>query len=220
MAPKAELHLGDCLALLPGLPRDGAVVSDPPYGIGHKHSGKGAPPPGRLTVSRHHTPIEGDGEEFDPSPWVSFPYVLLWGANHFARRLHGGRWLVWDKLAGMKVADSFSDVEFAWCNRGRASRIISHRWKGIACSKADRADVPRQHPNQKPVAVMTWAIQQLGLPPGTTIIDPYMGAGTTGLAAARLGHPFIGIELDPIHFATARRRINEEIDKTALLTSA
>ena len=63
----------------------------------------------------------------------------------------------------------------------------------------------RVHPTQKPIALMSWCIEQVGNP--QTILDPFMGSGTTGVAAIQMGRKFIGIELDPTYFDIACERI-------------
>lgn len=195
----AVLMLGDCLSILPGLSVN-AIVSDPPYGIGHV---KGAGGKGKHN-RRNIVAIAGDDAPFDPTHLLSYPNVIIWGADHYAQRLPRGKWLIWDKLAGLASFDSFSDVEVAWQNRTGAARIIRHMWKGI-CQDSEK-DAKREHPTQKPVAVMSWCLEQLPSDAGV-ICDPYMGSGTTGVACAIAGRPFIGIETDPGYFDVSCRRI-------------
>jgi site-specific DNA-methyltransferase (adenine-specific) len=190
-----------------------AVVSDPPYGIAFK---KGAGGKGKHSV-RNEDAIVGDTEPFDPAPFLGFDDVILWGANHFAARLPHGSWLAWDKLAGMAEFDSFSDVEFAWrCGR-RKDRVFSHLWKGI-CKASEKGGKERWHPTQKPIALMAWCLQMVA--PALTVLDPYMGSGTTGVACVRLGRRFIGIEIEPKYFDIACRRIEAETRQTRLFGEA
>lgn len=196
-----RLILGDCREILPTLGKVDAVVTDPPYGIAYQ---KGAGGRGKHTV-RNIEAIAGDAEPFDPSPFLDSDDVILWGGNHFAARLPHGRWLAWDKLAGMDEFDSFSDVEFAWRKGRGKDRIFSHMWKGI-CKASEKAQgKERWHPTQKPIALMEWCV---GMTTGT-VLDPFMGSGTTGVACARLARPFIGIEIEPRYFDIACRRIEE-----------
>lgn len=192
---------GDCLEVMPALGRVDAVVTDPPYGIGYV---KGSGGKGKHTV-RNIAPIHGDFEPFDPTTWLDFDEVILWGANHFAARLPHGRWMAWDKLAGVASYDSFSDVEFAWAKGRGKDRIFSHLWKGI-CKASEKGGKERWHPTQKPIALMRWCLEQIK---GQTILDPFMGSGTTGFAAIQLGRKFIGIELDPDYFEIACKRVEE-----------
>jgi site-specific DNA-methyltransferase (adenine-specific)/modification methylase len=203
IAEGVTLYLGDCREILPTLDGVDAVVSDPPYGISYK---KGAGGKGKHTV-RNIEAIEGDTEPFDPTPWLVWP-CILWGANHYASRLPHGRWLAWDKLAGMAEFDSFSDVEFAWQSGRGKDRIFSHLWKGI-CKASEKGGKERWHPTQKPVELMSWCLRQL--PDAKTILDPFMGSGTTGVAAVKLGRRFIGIEIEPRYFDVACKRLSEAV---------
>lgn len=196
------LYLGDCLEILPTLSKVDAVVTDPPYGIAYQ---KGSGGRGKHSV-RNIEAIAGDATPFNPEPFLAFREVILWGGNHFAARLPHGRWLAWDKLAGMPEFDSFSDVEFAWCKGRGKDRIFSHMWKGICKASEKGQGKERWHPTQKPIALMAWCLEQVG--PGV-ILDPFMGSGTTGVACAKLGRHFTGIEIDPRYFDIACRRIEE-----------
>jgi site-specific DNA-methyltransferase (adenine-specific) len=202
----ARLYLGDCLDIL-GQPDHGqidAVISDPPYGIGYSH-GVGGGKLARSTQFDHH-PIHGDGEPFDPTPWLAFPTVVLFGANHFADKLPPSpNWLVWDKRDGVCSNDQ-ADCEMAWTNLSGPARLTRHLWNGML--KASEKGVSRVHPTQKPVAVMEWVLEQV-TERGETVLDPFMGSGTTGVACAKLGRRFIGIEIEPRYFDIACRRIEQ-----------
>lgn len=215
LADGVVLYHGDCREVLPTLELGGgvAVVSDPPYGIAYAHSGGGK---GRHTV-RNLKPVEGDDQPFDPAPLLDFDDVVLWGANHYAGRLPHGRWLAWDKLAGLAEFDSFSDVEFAWRKGRGKDRVFSHLWKGIA-KASEKGGKERWHPTQKPIALMGWCIEPIDR--GLLILDPYMGSGTTGVAAVRLGRRFTGIEIDGGYFDIACMRVAEALRQPDLLNSS
>jgi site-specific DNA-methyltransferase (adenine-specific)/modification methylase len=197
----AVLYLGDCREILPTLGRVDAVVTDPPYGIAYERGGGGNGKHNR----RNDAPIIGDGRPFDPVPWMAWP-CILWGANHYAAQLPHGRWLAWNKLGDLQPWDDFCDVEFAWQNIRAADRIFNLMWKGIVQGEKTNGGT-RSHPTQKPVALMEWCIGFI--PDAEVILDPFMGSGTTGVAAVQLGRKFIGIEIEPKYFDIACRRIEE-----------
>lgn len=199
------LYLGDCLEVLPTLSGVDAVVTDPPYGIGYSH-GVGGGCLARSTQFHQHA-IIGDDRPFDPQPWLRFPSVILWGANHYASRLpDSSAWLTWDKRDGVCSNDQ-ADCEHAWTNFKGPARIKRHLWNGML--KASEKGIPRVHPTQKPVEVMEWCV---GMTTGT-VLDPYLGSGTTGVAAVRLGRKFIGVEIDPKYYAIAKARIQQAIEE-------
>lgn len=216
-----RLLLGDCLEILPTLEGVDAIVTDPPYGISYvkgKGGGAGAYRGSKKSAaeSRHHEPVTGDDKPFDPSPLLRFENVLMFGANHYCHRLPEGkgRWLAWNKLEDLESFDSFSDVEFAWHSKGKVSRVCNYMWKGgLACRKNGEDNGRRCHPTQKPVGVMRWCIVQVGAQQHWTILDPYMGSGTTGIACLRMGMGFTGIEIEKGHFDTACHRISLEWGK-------
>jgi site-specific DNA-methyltransferase (adenine-specific) len=204
LAPGVEVWLGDCREIAPTLPRPAAVISDPPYGIGYKQP-------------RTNATIHGANSRFDPAPWVlAADRVTLWGANHFAERLlDAAGWLVWDKCDGMPSNDQ-GDCELAFCNVGGSVRAFRYVWNGGGSLLRENGSHGTIHPTQKPVALMEWCIQQAKVPAGGLILDPYMGSGTTGVAAVRMGHAFTGIEIEPRYFDTACRRISEELKRSRL----
>ena len=202
------LYQGDCLRVMPMLDGVDAVVTDPPYGIGWvRSSNSGSRVAGaRAAPTRNIGAMIGDDKPFDPAPFLDFEHVLMFGANHFCGRLPRGRWHAWDKLHGWAAHDRTSDVEFIWHNAKHGkSQIISHLWKGV--QQDSEKGRSRFHISQKPEAVMAWC---LGLvPDARTILDPFMGSGTTGVACVKLGRKFIGIEIDPGYFDIACNRIRE-----------
>ncbi|MFC5353522.1 DNA-methyltransferase [Azospirillum himalayense] len=213
----AVLFCGDCRDVLPTLTGVDAVVSDPPYGIAFRHSGKGAAVAGAKSVRRHAVSIAGDAEPFDPTPFIEYPAVVLFGANHFAHRLPpSGGWLVWDKRDGM-ASNSFSDCEMAWTKGvGNAARLFRYLWNGV-CQAGEKGN-KRHHPTQKPIALMQWCISQLPMN-ASVILDPYMGSGTTGVAAVRCGRRFIGCEIDRRYFDIACSRIEATYQQADLFMS-
>ena len=206
----AILYLGDCLDILPMLPKADAVVTDPPYGIGYSRDSNksaGIKPDGSKTWGKNAAPIVGDDKPFDPKPLLSMgKRLVLWGASAYSERLPSNYgWLIWDKQIVGKW--SAGDAETAWTNFLGSNRIFRHRWQGIqrAGEECPFVGGGLDHPTQKPVALMRWCIDKAG--PGS-ILDPYMGSGTTGAAAVSMGRPFTGIEIDRKYFDIACERIS------------
>src|SRR3990167_599823 len=194
----ATLYCGDCRDILPTLPRVGAVITDPPYGIGkdgqkRTTGGNG----GRKAYEfRGWDAIRPDKEIFDLI-LAAAPEHVIWGGNYFADLLPASmKWLVWDK--GQRINQS--DGELAYTSRGGALRIKT-------INRVELMTDGAEHPTQKPVSLMVWSCEQVGFP--ATILDPFMGSGSTGVAAMQLQAGFIGIEREPAYFDTACRRIED-----------
>ena len=217
---RAVLYRGDSLALLnAGLLKCDAIVSDTPYGIGFQHSGMGM---GGIKATSCADKIIGDDAPFDPAPWLAHAGdkpVVLFGADHFKTRLpEGGRFICWDKSCGQGPATTFSDAEFAWTNRRNPRSIFRHFWAGAmrADDGFDAKTKGRAHVSQKPVNLMAWCIEHARIGLDKVVLDPYMGAGSTGVAALLSGRCFVGVEIDPGHFATACARIEEAARRMGL----
>jgi len=198
----AELHLGDCRDLLP-IACD-AIVTDPPYGIGKDPATRR---PSNYQRKAGMLPREWDNEPADVSGLIELsPLLAIWGGNYYTLPPSRG-WLVWHKP---DAVPTMANAELAWTNQDRNTQQIS--WS-IAATNAERVG----HPTQKPVRVMAWTMEQIGVPTGATVLDPYMGSGTTGVACMRTGRNFIGIEKDPVHFATAVARLEREAKQLQLI---
>mgnify|MGYP000911072919 CR=1 len=207
----ATLILGDSETM--ELPAADALITDPPYGIGFAHGG------GCVTGAARGTrfagaAIHGDDKPFEPARWLGFGIVALWGANHYASKLPDcACWLVWDKRDGIDSNDQ-ADCELAWTNLRSPASLKRHMWNGML--KDSERGEPRVHPMQKPVVLMAWTMEQCKVPIGATVLDPYMGSGTTGIACLRTGRNYIGIERDAAHYKTACDRIAHELDGALL----
>jgi len=211
MAPTYSVICGDCLDLLPSIPSGPgtAIITDPPYGISLVTNYRERNRSG-LAKCNDFRPIVGDNRPFNPAPFLRFQTVVLFGANYFAQRLPAsGAWIVWDKVDGLPSKRDLgfndnSDCELIWTNVGNTARIIRHRWMGAM--KASERTERRVHPTQKPIELMRQIVRHY-TKPGDTVIDPFMGSGTTGVAAMLEGRNFIGIEIDSHYCDIARRRI-------------
>ena len=211
---RVRLYLGDCLNLLPRLPREciDAVVTDPPYGMkadtdSRRFSG------GKLADrqrGRNWPRIINDDVPFDPAPWLRFSRVVIWGANHFASNLPVGTTLVWLKKDDRHFGTFLSDAEVAWMKTGHG--VYVHRQNFWPPSRlAEWGGSVAAHPTQKPIGLMAWCMDRAKVLPGQLVLDPYMGSGTAGVAAIRTGRRYVGCEIDPTYFATAVARIKAEL---------
>lgn len=215
----ATLYLGDCEVITPEIGDVDALVTDPPYGIlnlaGDVNAG----------VVRKSARQQGSGKlknrilntsavEWDVAPRPEFMAVLrsmskhqiIWGGNYFELPPARGV-LVWDKEQPWA---NFSQVELAWTNLQRPAAIFRE--------SATRGTPDKQHPTQKPLSLMTWCISLLD--DVDSIFDPYMGSGTTGVAALQLGRKFIGIERDERYFEIACKRMERAVAQGQLFAPA
>jgi DNA modification methylase len=192
----ATLILGDCMDILPTLPKVDAVITDPPYGMGNVLKDKGGRWGGLYT--------EKNGFSWDknaPDVVLTFPNiadkVIVWGGNFFS--LPPSRsWLVWNKI----IRNFSSSVcELAWTNLDSPIDAFDY-------SHGQLATEGKSHPTQKPLSLMVWCVEKTK---ANTILDPFMGSGTTGVAAIQLGRKFIGIEREPKYFDIACQRIEQAV---------
>ena len=196
----ATLYLGDCLEILPTLDKVDAVITDPPYGIGEA-AGKNVSR-GKLAIAKDYGVDSWDDHTADEAVALAITkaeQAVIFGGNYY-HLPPSSCWLVWDKENG---ANDFADAELAWTNLSKAVRLKRYMWNGmLRANNEKRGD----HPTQKPIGVMEWAINQTS---GETILDPFMGSGTTGVACMNLGRKFIGIEIEPKYFDIACERIDQ-----------
>ena len=185
----ATLYLGDCREVLPTLTFD-AVVTDPPYGVSmNGNAGR------RAKVTNE---IDNDTAPPDVSTLAQWPAVI-WGGNNFCDQLpRSTGWLVWDKTHAEKC--QHSQAELAWTNVVKTVRHYREAYHGFMRQRDGWF-----HPTQKPPELMKWCIGFV--PKASVIADPYMGSGTTGIAAVELGKRFIGCEINEGYFEAACRRI-------------
>lgn len=200
------IYHGDCREIAPHLTAQ-AIVSDPPYGMGWnastaRFSGGHAGNVRKNGGGRRDQPrIVGDAGPFDPRQWLQYSEVILFGCNHFASRLPIGTTLVWIKRLEGAFGSFLSDAEVAWQKGGH----------GVYCfrdlSMNGKAH-NREHPTEKPLSLMSWCIQRIR---AIDILDPYMGSGSTLVAAKGLGRKATGIEIEERYCEIAANRLAQEV---------
>ena len=193
-----RLILGNCLEVMPTLGRFDAVVTDPPYGIGRDGQ-------------KQTTGGNGGRKAYEFKGWdaarplqaifdmmlAQSDWQVIWGGNYFADMLPAASgWLVWDK--GQRINQS--DGELAYSNQGGALRIFEQNRVALLIEGAE-------HPTQKPLSVMLRSVNHVR--DAKTILDPFMGSGTTLVACQKLGRSGTGIEIDKDYFEIACRRVEE-----------
>ncbi len=205
------IYHGDCREILPSIPRADLMLTDPPYGIdldtdNSRFSGGTAgnmAKRGNGVGSAGGKPIANDSEPFDPSFLLPFAaHHIIWGWHNYPDKLPRGTALVWLKRYDEAFGSFLSDAETAWMSKGHGvycRRDLSNN--GIA--------LHREHPTQKPLSLMRWCLDFF--PHAKTIIDPFMGSGTTLRAAKDEGRRSIGIELEERYCEIAAKRCAQEV---------
>lgn len=192
------IYHGRCQDILPSLAKADLVLTDPPYGIGVETAGgRGINGWTRFQVLGWDT--ERPRREVFKLIRRAAPVQIIWGGNYFTDFLPPTMcWLIWDK--GQREF-SLADCEMAWVNQRKAARVLTY-------ARALALKDDKQHPAQKPVEVMIWCLRQAGV--RGTVLDPFLGSGTTLVAAKRLGLRGIGIEIEECYCAMAAERLERE----------
>jgi site-specific DNA-methyltransferase (adenine-specific) len=176
-------------------------VSDPPYGMNWDgRVTRGPNGTGKRGPTKHYgRTIANDAAPFDPTHLLGFRGVVLWGFHHFADKLPKGSVLVWLKRYDSGFGSFLSDADLAWMKGGH----------GVYCRRdLTLQGEDREHPTQKPVGIMEWCITKAG---DGTVMDPYMGSGSTLVAAKNLGRTAIGIEIEERYCEIAAKRLSQDV---------
>lgn len=194
--------------MLPSVGKVDAVVTDPPYGMNTAIGGITAGKSSRWALSSAQSAWAAEPQSWDdeaPAVVLDFPniaaQVIVWGGQFFPLPTARG-WLVWNKI----IRNFSSSVcELAWTNIDKPVDCFD-------CSHGELASEGKFHPTQKPLGLMLWCVEKTR----GTILDPFMGSGTTGVACVQLGRKFIGIEIEEKYFDIACRRIADELRRPRL----
>ena len=186
------IYHGDCREVLPTLPKFDLLLTDPPYGIGISAN----------PVRQKHPKSDWDNKRPDDAiidiATKAAEYAIIWGGNYF-RLKPSRKFLVWDK----KQPEDFSlaMVELAWCSWDGNAKLFASKVNG---------SYTKCHPTQKPEDLMRWCMKQVPKP-FETILDPFMGSGTTLVAAKREGRKAVGIELEERYCEAAVKRLQQGV---------
>jgi site-specific DNA-methyltransferase (adenine-specific) len=192
-----SIYHGDSREILPKLGRFDLLLTDPPYGI---------------NADRDRNCAKNGWVDYGSSGWDKEPVSdellalcrskaeasVIWGGNYFDLPISMG-WLVWDK--GQRDF-SLADGELAWTDQNRALRIFTF-------SRAAALQDGRSHPTQKPLVLMKWCLTFFPL--AKSVLDPFMGSGTTLRAAKDAGLTAVGIEREEKYCEIAAKRMAQEV---------
>lgn len=194
------IYNGDSRDILPAL-RPSWIITDPPYGINYtginesKRKGLGV---------KFDNIINDNGELNLEFIFKAKCDMVVFGAeNYFSEIYKKGSWIIWDKRVDEKCDKMFGNpIEMAWNKNGNLHKIYRIQHGGVVNEDGGK----RYHPTQKPVRLMYKIIEDL-TKEDDLIIDPFMGSGTTLLAARKLGRKAIGIEIDKNYCEIAKYRL-------------
>ena len=186
------IYHGDCREIMTSLGPVDVVLTDPPYGLADRWTG------GTWGAAEMYDDAKRWDRNIPTEAVLSLqkvaPVVIVWGGNLYQFPPSRG-WLAWEKSSKMAT---LADMEFAWTNLDRPAKL----WK------EDRnPDGKREHPTQKPLSLMLWC---LGFAEGS-VLDPFLGSGTTLRAAKDLGRKAIGIEIEERYCEIAAKRMAQEV---------
>jgi len=206
--PAGVIYCADCLDILPRIPDKAIdlVLTDPPYGINLDTSYK------KFKNAVSYSTITNDDKKFDPRPLLKFYYtpMIIWGAQFFCHLLPPeGGWIAWIKTNrnGGKIRQA--EMELAWTNFINRSVGFRQLWIG-AYRESEASGRKLVHPTEKSIELIRWCIKICTKNP-QIILDPFLGSGTTAVAAKQLGRKFIGIEIEEKYCQIAVERLRQEV---------
>jgi DNA modification methylase len=207
----ATLYCADCMDILPTLGKVDAVVTDPPYGIDYQsgHATEALWVGGKCIIGDSDL-IGRDGLITEFMRLQPFVPMLVFGSRKRDVPPACRMVLVWDKGPALGMGA----LDLPWKPSSEEIYVIGRGFIGerdesnvLYCPPVQSmAKNGRVHPNEKPIALLVRLLRKC---PKRTILDPFMGSGTTGVACAKLGRKFIGIEIEPKYFDIACKRIEE-----------
>jgi len=197
------IYNNDCLTVMIALrPLNGIIITDPPYGINaaDKNFANGTSKNIKMYEEGNWDKEKPQRIYFEMMKYIS-SHQIIFGGNYYNSILGDARGMIfWDKGTGK---NSYADGELAWTSFDRPIKKYDLTWVGA--NAKDRFSI-REHPTQKPLELMIEIIKDYTTP-ADVIIDPFMGSGTTLVAAATLGRKAVGVEINPKYCAIAKRRL-------------
>lgn len=228
----ATLYLGDCLDAMygPDMPLVHHVITDPPYEaeahtkgrrlLGRQESGERTVEFGALDFAPMTPDLRTEVSRMAASlchgwflTFCQAEAVADWRTAHEAAGARYMRAMVWLKpdgapqFTGDRPGMGYESIVASWCRKGRSAWRGGGRHGVFTHAQRDN-NSPKEHMTQKPLALMRELVD-LFTNPTETVLDPFMGSGTTGVACLQLGRKFIGIEREPKYFDIACRRIED-----------
>jgi DNA modification methylase len=204
------IYHGDCRDILPSLPKVDLVLTDPPYGL--KQKAYRVASRGKLAKTTDYGDFDWDvlvPADLIQAAVKAGRWQVIFGGNYYGLNSNTC-WFIWDKDNGNS---DFADCEMAWTNLPGSLRRVLWRWNGMLQEPGSPKE-QRVHPTQKPIAVMAWAIakaEDKTHEEMATVLDPFLGSGTTAVAAKKLGRKCIGIEIEEKYCEIAVKRLAQSV---------
>jgi len=211
-----HIYQGDCLEIMKTFEDKSVdlVLTDPPYGIGINKMGFTNNLQGGVAKRTDYKgmadwdSVKLTKDYFDEIFRVSKNQIIF-GGNYYTEFLKPKScWIVWDKRTADKYSNDFADGEMAWTSFDKPMRIFRFLWSGMLQENMKHKET-RHHPTLKPTELMKWCLEKYS-EDGDTILDPFLGSGTTAVACKQLNRNYIGIEISEKYCEIARERLKQE----------
>jgi len=209
-----RIYQGDCLDLMREMPDKSVdlVLTDPPYGVNYG-GGASVGSIGKANACQVKEYILFDdssapSQELFNEIFRISKNPILFGGQHFTDKIpKSPGWIIWDKEVTGGKGDGFCGMELAWTSYKTGLKKFRFKWNGMLQEDMTHKD-ERVHPCQKPLKLMEWCLEKYSKP-GMTVLDPFMGSGTTCVACKKLGRNYIGIEKEPEYIKIAEKRLEK-----------
>lgn len=201
------IYHGDAASFIPTVSAD-LLLTDPPYGINHRVTGRGQ---GSALLGER---VHGDTQPFDPTPLLKYDRAVIFGGNYMTDVLPPSGWIIWSKVQDNRWSHGRhshrSLAEMAWTNLHRYVAVYNCFWAGSPMHRMGEERGSQLHPTQKPVALMRWIVDRY-TEPGDLVFDPYMGSGPVARACKDTGRRYVGIEIEERYCEIAVGRLAQGV---------